>query len=116
MAGALAAPWLAAGLTWGSRRHPLLPRAAIQHLPGGGPIIWFVPGRKVFLDSRQDQFPIALIEEATAVENGADPRPLLSRYGIQCVALPPASPTLATLRVDGWRVTYADAEWVVATR
>lgn len=82
----------------------------------GGPIIWFVPGRKVFLDSRQDQFPMALVRDATAAENGADPRPLLDRYGIRCVALPPTSPTVATLTANGWRVTYADAAWVVATR
>ena len=82
----------------------------------GGPIIWFVPGAKVFLDSRQDQFPTGLVEEATAVENGADPRPLLGRYGIRCVALPPTSPTLATLATDGWTTTYHDAVWVVMRR
>ena len=114
------APWQRLG--W----EPVSPGAAraIRSCPGplyntyadGGPIIWFVPGRMVFLDSRQDQFPVALVREATAVENGADPRPLLDRYGIRCAALPPTSPTVATLTAEGWRVTYADATWVVVTR
>lgn len=97
---------------------------AIRTCPGplyntyaaGGPLIWFVPERRVFVDSRQDQFPPGLVQEATAVENGADPARLFERYGIQCAALPLNSPTLARLTQDGWRIDYADAAWVVASR
>ncbi len=97
---------------------------AIRACPGplyntygdGGPIIWFVPGQPVFIDSRQDQFPPGLVQQATAIENGADPGPLLERYGIQCAALPLTSPTLTTLKERGWRVTYADTSWAVASR
>lgn len=117
---AWAGPWQR--LEW----EPVSPPAveAIRSCPGplyntyadGGPIIWFVPGQKVFIDSRQDQYPGDLVQQATAVENGADPRPLFARYGIQCAVLRPTSPTLATLAADGWRLTYSDPDWVVATR
>jgi hypothetical protein len=83
---------------------------------GGGPIIWFVPTQKVFLDSRQDQFPDALVNEATAVENGGDPRTLFARHNFRCAALPPSSPTVARLDVEGWRRLYEDSDWVVLAR
>ena len=83
---------------------------------GGGPIIWFVPGRKVFVDSRQDHFPDGLIAEATAVENGADYRSLFARYDIGCAALEPSSPTGARLEADGWRRQYSDGQWTVLSR
>jgi hypothetical protein len=83
---------------------------------GGGPIVWFVPGRMVFLDSRQDHFPDGLVAEATAVENGADYRPLFARHSIRCAALPPSSATAAALASDGWHTRYADRQWVVMSR
>jgi hypothetical protein len=83
---------------------------------GGGPIIWFVPSQKVFVDSRQDQFPEGLVASATAVESGGDYRPLFNRYGIGCAALPPSSPTIVKLQADGWHRRFADSEWVVLTR
>jgi hypothetical protein len=39
----------------------------------GGPIIWFVPSQPVFIDSRQDPYPIAFVQAATAVEASALP-------------------------------------------
>ena len=98
--------------------------AAIDACPGrlyneyadGGPIIWFVPGRKVFLDSRQDQFPAGLIAEATAVELGADPWPLFKRYSIACAAVHPWSPVARALEAAGWQSRYADETWRVLSR
>ena len=97
---------------------------AIRACPGrlyneyadGGPIIWFVPGRKVFLDSRQDQFPAGLIAEATAVELGAEPWPLFERYSIACAAVHPSSPVARTLEAAGWDTRYSDEGWRVLAR
>lgn len=80
---------------------------------GGGPIIWFVPGQRVFVDSRQDPYPIALIQEETSVETTGHFEQTFSRHGIRCAALPPDSPTIAALRRSGWRETYRDGQWVV---
>ena len=98
--------------------------AAIEACPGrlyngyadGGPIIWFVPEKKVFLDSRQDQFPAGLIAEATAVELGADPWPLFERHSIACAAVPPSSPVARTLEDAGWQTRYSDETWRVLSR
>ncbi len=81
--------------------------------PDGGPLIWFVPEQRVFIDSRQDQYPIALIQDASRVEATGDYRELFERWGINCAALPPRSPTVAALNRDGWHQRYRDTFWVV---
>jgi hypothetical protein len=83
---------------------------------GGGPIIWFVPSQKVFVDSRQDPFPVALVQEATEVERTGDYRRLFATWGINCAALPPSSPTAVRLATDGWTMRFSDAQWLVLER
>jgi hypothetical protein len=82
----------------------------------GGPLIWFAPSQKVFVDSRQDPYPVSLIQEAVAVEQRGEYRESFDRRGINCAVLPPTSPAVAPLRDDGWRVTYADDRWAVLER
>jgi hypothetical protein len=74
--------------------------------PEGGPIIWFVAGQRVFVDSRQDQFPDGFVAEATSVENGGNPFPLFSRFGIRCAVLPVSSRTGPALAARGWRLRH----------
>jgi hypothetical protein len=83
---------------------------------GGGPIIWFVPSQRVFIDSRQDPFPVALIQQATEVERTGQYRELFGQWSINCAALPPASPTIARLLADGWICRFRDDRWVVLDR
>ncbi len=80
---------------------------------GGGPIIWFVPSQRVFLDSRQDPFPITLVQAATRVEATGDYKALFDRFRFQCAALAPGTPTAVALQRDGWRQTFIDRRWVV---
>jgi hypothetical protein len=82
----------------------------------GGPLIWFSPSQKVFVDSRQDPYPVSLIQEAVAVEQRGEYRESFDRRGINCAVLPPTSTAVARLRDDGWRVTYADDRWAVLER
>jgi hypothetical protein len=113
-------PWAALG--W----EPLGPSAAsaIRECPpnlyntyeGGGPIIWFVPSQRVFLDSRQDPFPVALVQAASVVESGGDYHALFAEWHINCAALPPASPTARRLAADGWTERYLGTQWVVLAR
>ena len=79
----------------------------------GGYLIWFVPEVPVFVDSRQDPYPAALLSADIAVEKTGDYQALFSRYGIRCAALPPASPVAKRVVADGWRETYRDETWVV---
>lgn len=82
----------------------------------GGPIIWFVPSQPVFVDSRQDPYPVSLVQDAVRVEFAGDYRRVFSSYGVNCAVLPPSSPAVAALRSDGWRQRYADERWVVLDR
>lgn len=80
----------------------------------GGALIWFVPGRKVFLDGRQDPFPPALVLEHIRMENGAgDYQAVFARNRIHCAYLPASSPVAKRLRAAGWKALYRDGSWVV---
>jgi hypothetical protein len=89
-------------------------RAPLYNLyDNGGPIVWFVPNRPVFLDSRQDPFPRWLIAAQIAAERSGHYRGLFAHFGIGCAALPPASSVAHQLQRDGWRATYSDPAWVI---
>ena len=49
----------------------------------GGYLIWFAPGRKVFLDGRQDPYPPSLIKEQARVESSGDFESLFERYDVR---------------------------------
>jgi hypothetical protein len=84
-----------------------------NHYNDGGYLIWFVPERRVFLDSRQDPYPVELVQAQVQAERTGEYRELLSRYAIGCAVLRPDSTGLIALPRAGWRVTYRDAQWVV---
>jgi hypothetical protein len=107
-------------LRW--RPVPALAVAALDKCPGnlynrydeGGELIWFVPGRRVFIDGRQDPFPPALVLEHIKMETtGADYRPAFALHDIRCAYLPTISPTAAALANAGWTTLYRDDRWVV---
>lgn len=82
----------------------------------GGPIIWFVPGKRVFLDSRQDQYPHALVARADLAEATGDYRELFAEHDIRCAALPASSRVAQALRRDGWHMSFNDSQWTVLIR
>jgi hypothetical protein len=79
----------------------------------GGPLIWFVPGKRVFSDTRQDPYPLSITHETAAIEHGGPYRETFARYGVRCAILPEASPAAARLAADGWRDQFRDDAWVV---
>jgi hypothetical protein len=96
--------------------------AAVEACPGnlynhynqGGFLVWYLPQRKVFVDSRQDPFPLKFLLEHEEVEAGKRPYgPLFQRWDIRCSFLSKESPTVAALARAGWRTTYADPLWSV---
>ncbi|HVU53237.1 MAG TPA: hypothetical protein VHL80_21280 [Polyangia bacterium] len=105
---------------------PLPPRivAALRACPGplynryneGGWVIWFAPEVPVFVDSRQDPYPLDFVLEAVSADNHAAPEALIARWRIGCALLPDDSPTLPRLRAQGWRVTAAAEPWDVLAR
>jgi hypothetical protein len=81
----------------------------------GGFLLWFVPSRRVFVDSRQDPYPLEFLHEHLRSENSGDYAEIFARYGIHCAFLPPASPVARNLLRDGWLPVYQDSRWVVVT-
>ena len=74
----------------------------------------FAPDRPVFVDSRQDPYPLELMLEHEAVERGQRSyRPLFARYGITCAFLPVTSPTGRALAATGWSTRHRDDRYVV---
>jgi hypothetical protein len=68
----------------------------------------------VFIDSRQDPYPLPFLLDFIAVEHGERPyRPLFDRWGIRCAFLSTSSPTVAALGADGWATRFRDGDWVV---
>jgi hypothetical protein len=113
---------------WGSSLpllgwRPLPPGAlaAVGACPGplynryneGGYLIWFAPATKVFIDSRQDPYPLDFVLDAVGNEARGTYQEMFARHGVRCALLPLASPTLPNLRRDGWRSRYADDAWAV---
>jgi hypothetical protein len=79
----------------------------------GGYLIWFVPEQRVFVDSRQDPYPPALLLDQIAIEEGGPYRPVFDRYGMRCAFLPAAAPLGGRLRTDGWRTAHLDDRWTL---
>ena len=85
-----------------------------NHYDEGGYLIWFVPEKPVFIDSRQDPYPLPFMLEHVAVERGqAALPPAVRALGIRCAFLPVESPTVAALDRDGWTTRYRDEKWTV---
>ena len=85
-----------------------------NHYDQGGYLIWFVPEKPVFVDGRQDPYPLEHVLAAVDVEREKAPyRPLFDRWGIRCVFLPVESPTVAALNRDGWATRYRDDKYTV---
>jgi hypothetical protein len=79
----------------------------------GGPLIWFVPEKRVFSDTRHDPYPRAITQESSAIEHGGPYRETFARYGIHCAILPAANAAAARLAGDGWRARFRDDAWTV---
>jgi hypothetical protein len=105
--------------------HPL-PAQAIESLKScperlynrydeGGYVIWFVPERKVFLDSRQDPYPPALVNEQIRIETSGDYQPLFDRFSIRCVLTPLDSLLSKRLLAGGWEQIYKGNALMVLT-
>jgi len=82
----------------------------------GGYLIWFAPGRRVFLDGRQDPYPPSLIKEQMLVETSGDFERLFARYDVRCAYVPAASAVSVSLVRAGWTPLFRDPAWAVLAR
>jgi len=82
----------------------------------GGALLWFMKHRKVFIDSRQDPFPMEFVLEHMEVERSGNYRQLFERYRIGCALTHQGLPLAARLQRDGWLEQRAGGTWTVFTR
>jgi hypothetical protein len=91
------------------------PDSLYNRFDEGGYLIWFVPGRKVFIDNRQDPYPPELMREHIRVETTGEYQDLFNRYSIRCAFIPRQTVLAQRLTSDGWTPLYQDAIWAVLT-
>jgi hypothetical protein len=82
----------------------------------GGYIIWFLKGRKVFMDSRQDPFPEEMVLDQIQLERSGDYQSMFERYHIGCALTPDRSPLAHRLALDGWSSRQAGTGWTVFSK
>jgi hypothetical protein len=83
----------------------------------GGYFIWFTPGQRVFLDGRQDPYPVRLILDHRSAEPRGTSEEVFRSFDIHCAALPVRSATAARLeQAEGWRESARSGGWVVLQR
>ncbi|HEY0708718.1 MAG TPA: hypothetical protein VGG33_18055 [Polyangia bacterium] len=79
----------------------------------GGFLLWFVQGKRVFLDSRHDPYPHELMLAQFRVQESGEPGPLFERFGFRCAVLPPDDRLATSLHTRAWRTAFADDQWWV---
>jgi hypothetical protein len=89
------------------------PEQVFARYNDGGPLIWFVPERRVFSDTRQDPYPLAITRQTTSIEHGGPYQETFARYGIRCAILPVENAAALRLAADGWRARFRDDAWTV---
>ncbi len=82
----------------------------------GGPLLWLVPERAVFIDNRQDPYPTELLLQAAVAEQSGEYRDLFAKYQVACALVPSDQPIYKRLRTDGWEELYFDAKFAVLQR
>jgi hypothetical protein len=85
-----------------------------NHYNTGGYLIWFTPDRPVFVDSRQDPYPVAFMLANTELERERTSyRGVFARWGIRCAFVAATSPIARDLTADGWQRSFVDRDWAV---
>lgn len=99
-------------------------RRAVMNCPGrlynryddGGYLIWFAKDKKVFMDSRQDPYPEAIVRGHIQLETSGEYKEMFARYDIGCALTVTGSPLATHLERDGWRAESGEGSWAVFTR
>jgi hypothetical protein len=82
----------------------------------GGVLIWFVPEARVFIDNRQDPYPLDLLKLNHDAELSGDLSAIDSKYLPGCAAVPASSLVAQWFSAHApWREQYRDAQWAVFT-
>jgi hypothetical protein len=95
------------------------PDPIFNQMEDGGPLAWFLPERRILVDSRMspEAYPLRLLRQSREVDLGGDYRELFREYQIACAIVTTGS-TLAN-RLSGdesFEMIYSDASRTVFAR
>jgi hypothetical protein len=83
----------------------------------GGALLWFVPERPVFVDSRNDPYPTDLLFRAVIAEQHGTYDELFAQYDVRCALVPTRQKIYAALRADpAWTELYSNDKLAVFAR
>ena len=71
--------------------------------------MWEIPEKKVFIDSRIEAYPPALLRRSQAADLFGTYEGLFRDYRIRCALVKTESPMAEALRRDGKQIFYSDA-------
>ena len=92
------------------------PERLYNGLYEGGQLMWFVPGRPVFIDGRVEAYPRDFMLEARRADVDGDYRQLFTEYGIRCAVTHPGTALFGALQRSGeMQLTFNDGQWTVFT-
>jgi CubicO group peptidase (beta-lactamase class C family) len=93
------------------------PDRLFNHLEDGGPLMWALPSRHVFVDSRMNAYPLTLLERSRNADLLGEYADLFREYGIDCAVVATDSTLARRLELDAaMRRTYSDRQRTVFAR
>jgi hypothetical protein len=93
------------------------PDRLFNHLEDGGPLLWALPSRHVFIDSRMNAYPLTLLMRSRDADLLGEYADLFRDYGIRCAVVATDSPLARRLELDdAMRRTYSDRQRTVFAR
>jgi hypothetical protein len=93
------------------------PDPLFNHLEDGGPLMWALPSRRIFVDSRMHAYPLPLLTQSQAADLFGAYADLFREYGINCAVVATDSTLARRLEIDAaMRRTYTDRQRTVFAR
>jgi hypothetical protein len=93
------------------------PNPMFNHLEDGGYLMWALPFRPVFVDSRMNAYSLEFLQRSREADLRGDYAGLFSDYAIRCAVVMTNSPLQRRLARDpSMTATYADNQRVIFTR
>ena len=96
-----------------------LPGPLLNHYDWGGYLIWrLYPEYHVFIDGRADLYGDSFLNDFASLYHAQNHwKPLLEKWQIRTVMLPPDAPLITALHCTGdWKQAYADRQAVILVR
>ncbi|MGH9256658.1 MAG: hypothetical protein ACRD3C_19030 [Vicinamibacterales bacterium] len=85
------------------------PDPIFNQMVDGGFLMWALPGRRVFVDSRMEAYPLPVLRASREADLHGEYETVFRQYGINCAIVGAASPLFERLTEDSsMKLTYSD--------